>query len=161
MKRKIALVGAVFGIVLICLWCLLPFKIGELGYSTPMSPENLILVRAGSEERLAEHLRGVTDYVAKLGAHLKLESYTRVEQPPLSRFLPFPHDCAAPYNVRVTFSDGRGERYTAIFSGEIGFESRGLASPRYITRLLKECVDTAIATVFGQSPATIQKLLQS
>lgn len=159
MKPKIALLAASPFLVLVALWCTLSFKIGELEYSTPMSPENLILVKPGSEDRLASHLRGVADYVSGLGANLKVESFSRQEAHPLSRFLPLPHNSAVPYRVVVTFSDERGERYSAIFSGEIGFEAHGLASPRYLTWQAGKCIDDFIATVFQHSPETVRQLL--
>lgn len=159
MKRNIAILVAVFALAIASVWCLLPFKIGAFEYSTPMSPENLILVRPGSEDRVASHLRGVTDYVSRLGANLAVESYTREETHPLSRFLPLPHSCAAPYRVVVTFRDERGERYSAIFSGAIDLETRGLASPRYLTWQARKCIDEFIETVFQKSPSALQSLL--
>jgi hypothetical protein len=159
-RRLLIASGAILFAAIIAVWCFFPFKLGELSYTTPMSPENLVLVRSGSEERVASHLRGVADYVSKLGPNLKVVSYTRTERPPLSRFLPFPHNSAAPFRVIVEFSDERGDRYTAIFSGEIGFEPEGLVSPPYIARLAGECIDTFLGTVFGSSPDTVQRLLR-
>jgi hypothetical protein len=160
MKWTIATVAAVLGLILTWAWCTLSFKIGPLEYSTPMSMDSLILVRAGTDDRLAAHLRGVTDYVTKLGPSLRLESHTREERPPLSRFLPWPHASGCPYHVRVTFSDQRGDRYTVIFSGEIGFDARGISSPQYVTGKAKECVDDFISTVFAQAPEMAHRLLR-
>ena len=125
-----------------------------------MSPENVILMNSESGTRIVSHLRNVAEYVSKLGPNLKVESYTRVERLPLSRFLPLPHSSTAPYRAVVTFTDEKGERYAAIFSGEIGFETHGLAAPQCFTSQSKECVDSFIYTVFEKSPDTVQKLLK-
>lgn len=121
-------------------------------YSTPMSPENVILTKAGSDVRVASHLRGVTEHVSKLEGSLTLESFTRDESPPYSRFLPIPQTISSPYSVVVVFKDGRGDRYRATFSGAIEIEIHGVASPRYVSLRAAGCINDFLETVFQKAP---------
>lgn len=156
-----SLIGGVL-VVVLCIgliWALVPFKVGEVEYSTPMSPENVILTKTGSDVRLASHLRGVTDYVSKLEGSPTLESFTRDESPPYSRFLPIPQTISSPYSVVVVFKDGRGDRYTATFSGAIEIEIHGAASPRYVSLCAAGCINDLVETVFQTSPAIVSQFL--